>query len=313
MPTVQRDIRYLTTEELVRLRRHSVDRALLAREKGTVGAVRDWALLDTLLSSWLRPSEAAVLQVGDCHQGYGQASVVVRQCKGSKARKVFHPPGTESPPEGVPGVEAGPRGGCLGRSACVHWAAGTTDPKRRLAGGQGAHAGLGSGSPVRHAHVSAHVCDSSLPGKRRRPRNRPGAAWSRQHQDHDDLRQGHQGGQAAGDHRPWEDLRQLATEPQNWCELEPTTTWKSRSFAWNCCESLTHFPSTTEFLAIAWPTGQPPSPRGDLATHGSNCPPGGRVRVRLPPPDRQLSKSPLAAKRYKLANISSPSPRRRPA
>ncbi len=89
MPTVQREIRYLTAEELARLRRHAEARALQGRGKGTVGAVRAWALLDTLLSSGLRASEVAELRVGDCLLGYGQASLVVRQGKGGKTREVF--------------------------------------------------------------------------------------------------------------------------------------------------------------------------------------------------------------------------------
>ncbi len=91
MPTVQREIRYLTAEELSRLRRHAEARALQAREKGTVGAIRAWALLDTLLSSGLRASEVAALRVEDCLLGYGQASLLVRQGKGGKTREVFIP------------------------------------------------------------------------------------------------------------------------------------------------------------------------------------------------------------------------------
>jgi site-specific recombinase XerD len=91
MSTVQREIRYLTAEELARLRRHAEARALQARENGTLGAVRAWALLDTLLSSGLRASEVAALRVGDCLLGYGQASLVVRQGKGDKQREVFIP------------------------------------------------------------------------------------------------------------------------------------------------------------------------------------------------------------------------------
>ncbi len=91
MSTVQREIRYLTAEELTRLRRHAEARGLQAREKGTVGAVRAWALLDTLLSSGLRASEVAALRVEDCLLGYGQASLLVRSGKGSKTREVFIP------------------------------------------------------------------------------------------------------------------------------------------------------------------------------------------------------------------------------
>lgn len=91
MPTVQREIRYLTTDELMRLRRYAEARALQANENGAVTAVRAWALLDTLLSSGLRASEIASLRIGDCLLGYGQASLVVRQGKGSKQREVFIP------------------------------------------------------------------------------------------------------------------------------------------------------------------------------------------------------------------------------
>lgn len=59
------------------------------RGRGAVGAIRAWALLDTLLSSGLWASEVAALRVGDCLLGYGQASLVVRQGKGGKQRDVF--------------------------------------------------------------------------------------------------------------------------------------------------------------------------------------------------------------------------------
>jgi len=91
MLTSQREIRYLTTEELTRLRRYAEARALQGSEAGAVTAVRSWALLDTLLSSGLRASEVAGLQVRDCLLGYGQASLVVRQGKGGKTREVFIP------------------------------------------------------------------------------------------------------------------------------------------------------------------------------------------------------------------------------
>jgi integrase/recombinase XerD len=91
MTTVQREIRYLTAEELILLRRYAESRALQAKESGAVTAMRSWALLDTLLSSGLRASEVVGLRVGDCLLGYGQASLVVRQGKGDKQREVFIP------------------------------------------------------------------------------------------------------------------------------------------------------------------------------------------------------------------------------
>ena len=90
MPT-QPEIRYLTSDELTRLRRYAESRATVAIQKGTTGAVREWALLDTLLSSGLRASEAAALVISDCLLGYGQASLLVQNGKGHKAREVFIP------------------------------------------------------------------------------------------------------------------------------------------------------------------------------------------------------------------------------
>ncbi len=90
MPTVQREIRYLTADgELTRLRRFAESRAALALQRGNSGAVREWALLDTLLSSGLRASEVAALRVGDCLLGYGQSSLIVQNGKGGKTREVF--------------------------------------------------------------------------------------------------------------------------------------------------------------------------------------------------------------------------------
>jgi integrase/recombinase XerD len=88
MPT-QPEIRYLTTDELTRLRRYAEARGLQAGQDGAVTAVREWALLDTLLSSGLRAAEVAALCISDALLGYGQASLFVRHGKGDKAREVF--------------------------------------------------------------------------------------------------------------------------------------------------------------------------------------------------------------------------------
>lgn len=89
MPSQPREIRYLTTEELARLRRYAEARATQATAAGAVTLVRAWALLDTLLASGLRASEVAALRLGDCLLGYGQSSLVVRHGKGDKGREVF--------------------------------------------------------------------------------------------------------------------------------------------------------------------------------------------------------------------------------
>lgn len=99
---------------MTRLRQYAEARALQAQQKGTLGPVRAWALLDTLLSSGLRASEAASLRVGDCLLGYGQASLVVRQGKGEKSREGLHPGRSQTPSEGLLDMEGGPWRGPLG-------------------------------------------------------------------------------------------------------------------------------------------------------------------------------------------------------
>jgi integrase/recombinase XerD len=89
MGKVQPTIRYLTADQLTRLRRFVEARGTQALQSGTVTAVRSWALLDTLLSSGLRASEVAALRVGDRLLGYGQSSLIVQNGKGGKAREVF--------------------------------------------------------------------------------------------------------------------------------------------------------------------------------------------------------------------------------
>jgi integrase/recombinase XerD len=90
MPS-QPEIRYLTSDELTRLRRYAESQATVALQKGNAGAVREWALLETLLSSGLRASETAALAISDCLLGYGQSSLLVHDGKGHKAREVFIP------------------------------------------------------------------------------------------------------------------------------------------------------------------------------------------------------------------------------
>ena len=69
MSAVRSEIRYLTTEELTRLRRYAEARDIQANQAGAVTAVRSWALVDTLLSSGLRASEAAALRISECLPG----------------------------------------------------------------------------------------------------------------------------------------------------------------------------------------------------------------------------------------------------
>ena len=101
--------------------------------------------------------------------------------------------------------------------------------------------------PVARGHVFGHVSQvCSRQGVHRAGEHgRPGGCRKttrpRQRQNHDDLRQGHQGGQGPGCRRPGEGISELATESCIWCELASTTPRKSRSSAAKRCESLTTF------------------------------------------------------------------------
>jgi len=83
MQTAQREIRHLTADETPPppFRRIS---GRPGPPAGYSGAVREWALLDTLLSSGLRASEIAGLRVGDCLLGCGQASLIVQNGKAGR-------------------------------------------------------------------------------------------------------------------------------------------------------------------------------------------------------------------------------------
>jgi site-specific recombinase XerD len=80
--------KFLDEREVRALRTTLRDKALAAKARGVQAPVRDWAIIDTALSSGLRVSELAALQVGDVAVGHGQAEILVRSGKGGKARQV---------------------------------------------------------------------------------------------------------------------------------------------------------------------------------------------------------------------------------
>ena len=61
MVSTQPEIRYLTNDELSRIRRYAKSRAVQALQKSNACAVRKSVLFNTLLPSGLRASEAAAL------------------------------------------------------------------------------------------------------------------------------------------------------------------------------------------------------------------------------------------------------------
>jgi len=80
--------KYLTPEQVKQFRKTCEDSAILSLSKGIQAPVRDWAILDTILSAGLRVSEATALKIGDLFISHGHSEVVVRHGKGGKARTI---------------------------------------------------------------------------------------------------------------------------------------------------------------------------------------------------------------------------------
>ncbi len=83
--------KFFTELQIKLLRRTSRNAAQLAREKGQVTAVRDWALVDLLTTTGMRAHEAADFRCGDIRAGYGESAIYVRSGKGDKSRTVEIP------------------------------------------------------------------------------------------------------------------------------------------------------------------------------------------------------------------------------
>jgi site-specific recombinase XerC len=152
--------------ELSRLRRFAESQASQALQRGNSGAVREWALLDTLLSPGLRASEVAALRIRDCLLGYGQSALLVRHGKGDKAREVFIPIELKAHLKAFVAWKE-TRGEDVAAEAFVftgqRGAPGGAHPQWRVADSQGPPDRRGVGSPVLHALLSAHLCHAPLP------------------------------------------------------------------------------------------------------------------------------------------------------
>ena len=80
--------KFLTSDEVNKLRRVVGDAATLARARGTQAAVRDQLIIELALGTGLRVSELASLKVEDLFLKKGQNSLYVRRGKGGKDRVV---------------------------------------------------------------------------------------------------------------------------------------------------------------------------------------------------------------------------------
>jgi site-specific recombinase XerD len=83
--------KYMSLDEVRRLRRSSEDRALADLAKGRTGAVRAWAVIDLALSTDLRASEIAEIKISDLTLNGPEPQLVVRNGKAGKPRTVTLP------------------------------------------------------------------------------------------------------------------------------------------------------------------------------------------------------------------------------
>jgi len=80
--------KFLSAQEVKKLKETTRRRALVAERNGAKVAVRDWLLIDLALSTGLRVQEIADLKCGDVFVSDGKSSLLVRNGKGGRARVV---------------------------------------------------------------------------------------------------------------------------------------------------------------------------------------------------------------------------------
>lgn len=81
--------KFLNESEIKVLRRFCEERAEFDEIRGRKQAIRQWMAIDLALSSGVRVSEVANLQVKDIFVGYGQSIIVIRNSKNGKTRNVI--------------------------------------------------------------------------------------------------------------------------------------------------------------------------------------------------------------------------------
>ena len=80
--------KYLTSDEVKKLKTVCQNAAIIAKSKGNQIPVRDRLIIETALGTGLRVSELANLKIEDIHLKKGQSSLVVRDGKGGRNRVV---------------------------------------------------------------------------------------------------------------------------------------------------------------------------------------------------------------------------------
>jgi len=85
------EFKYFTQAQIKLLRRTARNAAIIAEQKGNVGAIRDWMAIDLLTSTGMRVAEASDIRCGDIRAGSGEQSIYVRDGKGHKSRIIQIP------------------------------------------------------------------------------------------------------------------------------------------------------------------------------------------------------------------------------
>ena len=80
--------KFLTEEEVQKLRRICKDSSDLARSKRQFKPIRDWMIVDLALQAGLRVGEISNLEIKDLFIDKGHSHVYIRQGKGNKSRLV---------------------------------------------------------------------------------------------------------------------------------------------------------------------------------------------------------------------------------
>lgn len=84
--------KYLNKDEVKKLRKTCEDAAIVAEHKSQLLAIRDWMIIDLALSTGLRVSEIANLEVKDVFISKNEAELIVQRGKGGKGRVVRFDP-----------------------------------------------------------------------------------------------------------------------------------------------------------------------------------------------------------------------------
>ena len=84
--------KFMTPEEVSRLRRTAEDLAIIGEKRRLLIPPRDWMIIDLALSTGLRVSEILNLKIQDLYIGRNESELIVTKGKGGKRRTVYFDP-----------------------------------------------------------------------------------------------------------------------------------------------------------------------------------------------------------------------------